>query len=185
MPVEPGHGERPQRDFPLHCLVPAQPAGGADRELIHRREPVVVVRFLSRPGLELQETHVNFDGGLRSGGEQALSEHLRFLARAGSGRTWRAKDAELPPRLVLLRRGAVRVEQVALVQDGICHGAGEAQAHTHGSGSPDSEFPDSAAVDRAAVDRAAVYGAAVDTAAAFASRFSTVASHEVRPLAAL
>src|SRR6185295_19617860 len=46
------------------------------------------------------------------------------------------KHPELPARLVLGGRGAVRVQEVPLVEDSVGDGACQAEAGVHGTGSP-------------------------------------------------
>ena len=133
---QPCQRKRPQRDFLLHGLVPAQPARGADGELVHGTEPAAVVRFFGGAGLKLQEAQVDLQLRLRPRAQQAVGEHGRLFPGAGLRGAGRAQDAELPAGLVLLRRRPVGVQQVALVEDGVRDGAGKAQAHVHRSRSP-------------------------------------------------
>ena len=58
--------------------------------------------------------------------QQAVSEHSRLFPGAGLRRPGRPQDAKLPARLVLLRGGAVGVQEVALVEDGVGDGPGQA-----------------------------------------------------------
>ena len=155
-------GERPQRDLVLHGLVPAQPAGGRRRRA---RPPAVNRPPSSRLLGGAASAAAGSAGGLPAGAAGRGSAGNRRTCAGSSPDTGvrgarRAQDAELPAGLVLLRGRPVGVEQIALVEDGVGDGAGQAAGSCSWHRSP-------------ATSRGA------------ASRLSTAASQEVRPRADL
>ena len=79
--------------------------------------------------LQLQETHDQLDA-IRAVDEELRREGV-ILAHARISRTGRTQNAELPTGLVLARRCAVRVEQVALVEHGVGDGTGPVPIRAH------------------------------------------------------
>ena len=128
-PARSASAKGPERDFLLHGLVPAQPAGGTER----RARPTGVnapasSAFLGGPasaaGGSAGAPPARRSGPRLSRQSADMSGSSPAPAAAAPGRP---QDAELPAGLVLPRRRAVGVQQVPLVEDGIGDGAGQAR----------------------------------------------------------
>ncbi len=125
-----------QRD-PAHFQLALEPlvpcdlelaAGAADLEELDRPK-LVADRLLDGAVLELEAADLEVDGGARRERlDEALRLHLPRLRAARLGIAARGDDAELEAHPVLRRGGAVGVEHVALVEDGIGDLLGEGEA---------------------------------------------------------
>ena len=107
----------------LDRLVERAPQLSVDLERAHGRAR----RVLDGPGLDAQEAELEVDDGTGAL-DQHLGLHERALARVVVAELLGGGNAELPADLVLGRRGPVRVQDVALVQDGVGHLAGTIEA---------------------------------------------------------
>ena len=101
-------------DLPGHALLPGEVPVVAVDQLVDG----AAVGVVDGPGAQLQEPQSQVQDGAGAAVEQDLGAGaVRLVGEPGRG-----EDAELPPQAVLLRRGAVGVEQVALEE----HGVGDA-----------------------------------------------------------
>ncbi len=111
-----GDGQGP---FHQRTLVPPDVLEAVDHQGVHRGERVpILADHLNGAGLQLEEAHLNGQPGIRARLDQALRAGERRL-RQPRGRAGRRQHTPLPAHLVLLRRGAVGVEEVALEDEGV------------------------------------------------------------------
>ena len=143
----------------LDGLVPGQLGAAVDVQPLAG----LAVGVVDLAVLELQEAEVDDDGGrVADVAQHGVHRHARRLAEPAVGGTGRPEDAELPAVAVLVRAGAVGVEQVALVEHRVGDGAGGLQplgGHAHGATAPSAGVASSAS----------------------ASSRPIVSSHEIRP----
>ncbi len=124
-------GQQPgQRDLDGHLLlgglVPGDQLGAVDRQAGDLVEgPGLDVDRLDRLGLHVQEPDQHPDHGGVLGLEQALGLGRPGLVGAALAPQPGHQHPELPAGLVLGRRGPVGIQQVALVEDGVGHLAGQ------------------------------------------------------------
>ncbi len=118
--------------LPLDRLVPRNPPGRADSELVGGLEMVGARdRPLHAAPLHLQEAEDHVHPGAVVGQHECLGEHRRALSDPASLGADRTNHAELPPDLVLARRRAIGVQQVALVEHGVGDPTGRIDAAHH------------------------------------------------------
>ena len=116
--------ERPERDLPFDGLVPAHPGLRSRYEFVGRLVRAAADVLLDAPVLQLQEAHHDRYRCLAPRRDQHLRGQRVVLADAGVGGARGSEHAELPPCLVLPGVGAIRVQQIALVEHRIGDGAG-------------------------------------------------------------
>ena len=115
MLARPVDGDR-SVDLPRDALLPGEVPVVAVDELVDG----AAVGVVDGPSAQLQEPQSQVQDGAGAAFEQDLGAGAVRLA----GEPGRGEHAELPPQAVLLRRGAVGVEQVALEEDGVGDAAG-------------------------------------------------------------
>ena len=116
------------RQLVFDCLVPLDPCRVVDGERHGRAEAATVDRLLDAAVLDVQATHAHVQPWRAPGIDDALGAQRPPLGAVELDLALRHEHAELPAQLVLASRGAVRVEDVALVE----HGVGDRS----GSGEP-------------------------------------------------
>jgi hypothetical protein len=130
-----GEGEA-QVDLLLDRLLEADVLDPVDPQAVDVGEPAAGQGLLDCLRLHLEEAEAQLQDGVLAGFEQALGLLVERFRAAALGPALRGEDPELPAHLVLRRRGAVRVENVALVQHGVGDLAGGLEAHSATSGLP-------------------------------------------------
>src|SRR5262249_27838987 len=91
--------------------------------------------------LRLQEAYGDMQACGSGALHQALALHPPCLAAARLAPRARCGDAELPAHLIFARRGAVRIEDVTLVENRVGHLAGLLHAHASVRSAPASSAP--------------------------------------------
>ncbi len=136
------HGRQRQRsevEGAVDGLIPGHMGGPVHLEAFRRNEPGalgpgVTARRLDGSLLLLQEADPDRHGGGRSGADQALGAGRRSLGGVVGAPCRGHEHAELPADLVLGRGGAVGIEHVPLVEDGVGHRLGRAEPIADGNG---------------------------------------------------
>lgn len=132
---------RDHLDTLLAALVPGHQHPVVEAEFGHRVVAAVRACPLHRAPSGVQEAHLDREGRARFRFHQALGVLEGVLLALGAP-AWRHQYPELPAQPVLGRRGAVRVEHIALEEDGVGHLPGEGEpllrsggerGHGHGS----------------------------------------------------
>ena len=132
-------------DLPRHALLPGEPPVVALPERVDR----LAAGTVDGPGAQVQEPqpHVEHRAG------PALEQHLGARAVGLVGEAGRGEHPELPAQPVLLRRGAVGVEQVALEQHGVGDRGDLVERGVHGRASFSSRSTVSSHVGSTRSDR--------------------------------
>lgn len=171
-----GHGDG-QFDPFLGALVPGDQDPVGQVQFADVGVPAVLVEPLDGAAPAVQEAQLQVERRLAAGLHQDLGPLVGVLAVLG-GPGGRHQDPELPAQPVLGRRGPVRVEHVALEEDGVRHVPGGVEAGVPlGGGGHGAVL--SVTRGSTAPSRSGGGGAAAGTApAAESSSARTVASQE-------
>ncbi len=114
-------GEGADVDDLLDGLVPSDVEDAVDLQACGRHEPLAAGERLDGAPLHLETAQADVQHRLGTGVDHAFGAHAPSLRVVGRAIAARGQHAELPSLLVLARRGAVRVEHVALVEHGVGH----------------------------------------------------------------
>ena len=132
-------------DLPRHAFVPGESPVVALAELVDRAAAGIV----DGPGAQVQESQPH----VQHGTGPALEQHLGARVVGFVGEALRREHPELPAQPVLLRRGTVGVEQVALEQHGVGDRGDLVERGVHGRASFSSRSTVSSHVGSTRSDR--------------------------------
>jgi hypothetical protein len=116
-------------ELALRRLLPGDMALAGRHELVHRDElPVDECRRAALDDVQPAQLEIDPRGGVTF--DEALELHLGAVAAAAAvGECLRVHAAEGEAPLVLHRAGAVRPQEIALVEDGLCDPADGVHGH--------------------------------------------------------
>jgi len=118
-------------DMLLGRLVPGDELLVADIERRDRREALGRCRIgrLDAASLELKESHPHIEHRLPARDHEAFGLHLPVLGTVQLHLRPRREDAELEANAILVGRGTIGIEDVALVEDGVGDLLGGVELH--------------------------------------------------------